>query len=135
MRAPARCSASSSRSARTRPCTRARSTSISARRTVVEPFSGDWYTQVKKETSTDIERPLRVERRLGLELSFGVVSVTERVVAYQRKSIRDGSTFATVQLDLPPATFETEAVWYVPTARQLDGLEEMPMLISSLHAA
>jgi DEAD/DEAH box helicase domain-containing protein len=108
---------------------------LDARRTVVEPFSGDWYTQVKKETSTDIERPLRVERRLGLELSLGVVSVTERVVAYQRKSIRDGSTISTVQLDLPPTTFETEAVWYVPTARQLDGLEQMPLLISSLHAA
>jgi DEAD/DEAH box helicase domain-containing protein len=106
-----------------------------ARRTVVEPFSGDWYTQVQKETSTDIERSIRVEHRLGLELSFGVVSVTERVVAYQRKSIRDGSTISTVQLDLPPTTFETEAVWYVPTPRQLDGLEEMPLLISSLHAA
>ncbi len=71
----------------------------------------------------------------GWSSASAVVSVTERVVAYQRKSIRDGSTIATVQLDLPPTTFETEAVWYVPTARQLDGLEEMPMLISSLHAA
>ena len=108
---------------------------LAARRTVVEPFDGDWYTQVKKETSTDIEQPLRVEQRLGLELSFGTVSVTERVVAYQRKSIRDGSTIATVQLDLPPTTFDTEAVWYVPTPRQLDGLEQMPLLISALHAA
>ncbi len=108
---------------------------LATRRTVVEPFDGDWYTQTKKETSTDIEQPLRVEQRLGLELSFGTVSVTERVVAYQRKSIRDGSTIATVQLDLPPTTFDTEAVWYVPTPRQLDGLEQMPLLISALHAA
>ena len=108
---------------------------LTARRTVVEPFDGDWYTQTKKETSTDIEQPLRVEQRLGLELTFGHVSVTERVVAYQRKSIRDGSTIATVQLDLPPTTFDTEAVWYVPTPRQLDGLEQMPLLISALHAA
>jgi DEAD/DEAH box helicase domain-containing protein len=108
---------------------------VAARRAVVEPFSGDYYTQVKKETSTDIERTLRGERRLGLALSFGVVSVTETVVAYQRKSIRDGSTIATVELALPPSTFETEAVWYVPTPRQLDGLETMPLLLSSLHAA
>ncbi len=108
---------------------------ITARRAVVEPFSGDYYTQVKKETSTDIERTLRGERRLGLALSFGVVSVTETVVAYQRKSIRDGATIATVELALPPSTFETEAVWYVPTPRQLDGLETMPLLLSSLHAA
>ena len=106
-----------------------------ARHAIVEPFSGDWYTQVKKETSTDIEEPLRVERRLGLELTFGRVSVTEQVVAYQRKSIRDQSTIDTVQLDLPATTFDTEAVWYVPSARHLDGLEAMPTLLSSLHAA
>ena len=106
-----------------------------ARRAVVEPFRGDYYTQAKKETSTDVEEPLRVERRLGLELTFGRVSVTEQVVAFQKKQIRDQATLATVPLDLPPTTFETEAVWYVPTARQLEGLEAMPTLLSSLHAA
>ena len=54
----------------------------------VEPFDGDWYTQVKKETETSIVEPLRTERRLGLELAFGRVAVTEHVVAYQRKSVR-----------------------------------------------
>jgi DEAD/DEAH box helicase domain-containing protein len=106
-----------------------------ARHAVVEPFSGDWYTQVKKETSTDIDEPLRAERRLGLNLTFGRVSVTEQVVSYQRKSIRDQSTIDTVALDLPATTFDTEAVWYVPSARHLDGLEAMPTLLSSLHAA
>jgi DEAD/DEAH box helicase domain-containing protein len=106
-----------------------------ARHAVVEPFSGDWYTQVKKETSTDIDEPLRAERRLGLNLTFGRVSVTEQVVSYQRKSIRDQSTIDTVLLDLPATTFDTEAVWYVPSARHLDGLEAMPTLLSSLHAA
>jgi DEAD/DEAH box helicase domain-containing protein len=57
------------------------------------------------------------------------------VVAYQQKQIRDQSTIATIALDLPQTTFETEAVWYVPTARQLDGLDAMPKLLSSLHAA
>jgi DEAD/DEAH box helicase domain-containing protein len=108
---------------------------ISARRAVVEPHAGDWYTQVRKETSTDIEEALRVERRLGLELTFGNVSVTERVVAYQKKGIRDRATLATIELDLPPSVFETEAVWYVPGGRQLEGLEQMPVLLSSLHAA
>jgi DEAD/DEAH box helicase domain-containing protein len=108
---------------------------LAARHVVVEPFGGDYYTQAKKETSTDIDEPLRVERRSGLELTFGRVSVTEQVVAYQQKQIRDQSTIATIALDLPETTFETEAVWYVPTARQLDGLDAMPKLLSSLHAA
>jgi DEAD/DEAH box helicase domain-containing protein len=108
---------------------------LPARRAIVEPFQGDWYTQARKDTSTDIERPLRAERRLGLELSLGVVSVTERVVAYQRKAVADGSTLATLPLELPPTTFETEAIWFVPRPHQLEGLEAMPLLLSSLHAA
>ena len=108
---------------------------VSGRRAIVEPFGGDWYTQVKKETFTDVEEPLRVEQRLGLELTFGRVSVTEQVVAYQRKGIRDQATIDTVQLDLPATTFDTEAIWYVPTEKQLEGIEAMPTLLSSLHAA
>jgi DEAD/DEAH box helicase domain-containing protein len=108
---------------------------LQARRAIVEPFAGDWYTQVRKETSTDVEEPQRVERRLGLELSFGRVSVTERVVAYQRKAVADGATISTVPLELPPTTFDTEAVWFVPRPHQLEGLEAMPLLLSTLHAA
>jgi DEAD/DEAH box helicase domain-containing protein len=106
-----------------------------ARSALVEPFSGDYYTQAKKETMTSIEDTLRTERRLGLDLAFGRVSVTEQVVGYQRKSIRDSSTLELVGLDLPQTTFETEAVWYVPEPEQLEGLTEMPKLLGTLHAA
>ncbi|HKB21167.1 MAG TPA: DEAD/DEAH box helicase [Gaiellaceae bacterium] len=106
-----------------------------ARSALVEPFAGDYYTQAKKETMTSIEETLRTDRRLGLDLAFGRVSVTEQVVGYQRKSIRDQSTLELVGLDLPETTFETEAVWYVPEPEQLDGLTAMPKLLGTLHAA
>jgi DEAD/DEAH box helicase domain-containing protein len=108
---------------------------LAARSALVEPFSGDYYTQAKKETMTSIEETLLSERRLGLDLAFGHVSVTEQVVGYQKKSIRDQSTLELVGLDLPETTFETEAVWYVPEPDQLDGLLEMPKLLGTLHAA
>jgi DEAD/DEAH box helicase domain-containing protein len=108
---------------------------LDARSALVEPFTGDYYTQPKKETMTSIEEALRTERRLGLELSFGRVSVTEQVVGYQKKSIRDQSTLGLVALDLPQTTFETEAVWYLPEPDQLAGLEQMPKLLGTLHAA
>jgi DEAD/DEAH box helicase domain-containing protein len=107
---------------------------LAARRAVVEPHGAQWYTQAKKETTTQIETTERSEWRLGLELSFGRVSVTEQVVAYQKKS-RDGATLATLPLELPSTTFATEAVWFLPEPRQLEGLERMPTLLSSLHAA
>jgi DEAD/DEAH box helicase domain-containing protein len=108
---------------------------LAARSALVEPFSGDYYTQAKKETMTSIEETLRGGRRLGLDLAFGLVSVTEQVVGYQLKSIRDQSTLELVDLDLPETTFETEAVWYVPEPEQLAGLTEMPKLLGTLHAA
>jgi DEAD/DEAH box helicase domain-containing protein len=112
-----------------------RSLDLEALAAVVSPASVDWYTQAKKETQTAIVEPLRVERRLGLELHFGRVSVTEQVVAYQRKAISGGDTLETVPLDLPETSFETEAIWYLPEPEQLEGLELMPRLLGTLHAA
>jgi DEAD/DEAH box helicase domain-containing protein len=101
----------------------------------VEPFSGDYYTQVKKETMTGIEQSKRAEQRLGLELSFGDVVVTEQVVAYQKKSIRDQETLEFIALDLPQTTFETEAVWFLPEPWMLGEIDKEPRLLGSLHAA
>ena len=106
-----------------------------AMRAIVEPFSGDWYTQAKKETATAIVAPQRQERRLGLDLLFGDIEVTEQVVGYERKTIRSQERIELVPLDMPPSTFATEAVWYLPEPAQLDGLEEMPRLLATLHAA
>jgi DEAD/DEAH box helicase domain-containing protein len=108
---------------------------LAARAALVEAFTADYYTQPKKETTTAIEEAELTARRLGLEVSFGRVSVTEQVIAYQRKSIRDQATLELVTLDLPATTFETEAVWYVPSEKQLDGLDPLPKLLGSLHAA
>ena len=112
-----------------------RALDLDARMALVSEASVDWYTQAKKETETAIVEPLRLESRLGLALHFGRVSVTEQVIAYQRKSISGGDTLETVPLDLPATSFETEAIWFCPTERQLEGLEDMPTLLSSLHAA
>jgi DEAD/DEAH box helicase domain-containing protein len=108
---------------------------LEARAALVETFQSDYYTQAKKETTTAIERPDVVESRLGMEVSFGAVSVTEQVVAYQKKAIRDQATLDLVPLDLPETTFETEAIWYLPEPWMLEGLEDLPRLLGSLHAA
>jgi DEAD/DEAH box helicase domain-containing protein len=104
-------------------------------RVVVEQASTDWYTQAKKETQTTIVRPLREERRLGLPLVFGEIEVTEQVVGYERKTIRSQERIEVVPLTLPQTSFATEAIWYVPEPDQLAGLDEMPKLLGTLHAA
>src|SRR5581483_4926007 len=65
---------------------------------LVEPFAGDYYTQAKKELMTSIDRAYRTELRLGVELSFGSVVVTEQVIGYQKKSIHDQASLELVAL-------------------------------------
>jgi DEAD/DEAH box helicase domain-containing protein len=93
-----------------------------------------WYTQVKRETTTAVERSLASAHVAGVELHFGYVSVTDQVVAFQRKAIRDGSTLETVPLLLPETTFATEAIWFSPDDGLLDELGRMPALLGTLHA-
>jgi DEAD/DEAH box helicase domain-containing protein len=102
---------------------------------VVEPFSGNWYTQAKKETMTQIIEPRRVEWRLGMEVFFGEIEVTEQVVAYERKTLSSQERIELVPLELPPTTFATEAVWYLPSPHHLAEVDEMPKLLGTLHAA
>jgi DEAD/DEAH box helicase domain-containing protein len=112
-----------------------RTLDLETRTALVDPFSGDYYTQAKKETTTAIDATDRSQRRLGLELSFGAVSVTEQVVAYQRKSIRDGATLDLVPMPMPQTSFETEAVWYLPEPEMLAAFDTLPRLLGTLHAA
>ena len=108
---------------------------LDERLALVAPASVDWYTQVKKETETTIEGAGRVERQLGVELHFGRVSVTEQVVGFARKTVRDGSTIDVTPMLMPETTFETEAVWFCPESAHLEDLEQMPKLLGTLHAA
>ena len=92
------------------------------RRALVAPFAGDWYTQPKRETDTAIERLLDRRETLGVSLSFGEVSVTETVLAYQRKRLSDHSQIDLVALDLPETSFSTQALWFELDAAALAGL-------------
>jgi DEAD/DEAH box helicase domain-containing protein len=102
---------------------------------VVEPFSSDWYTQAKTETMTQIVGSRRDAIRLGLDVHFGEIVVTDQVVGYERRTVSSQERIELVQLDLPPTMFSTEAVWFVPQPHHLAGLDEMPKLLGTLHAA
>jgi len=110
---------------------------LDSRRAIVDAFDGDWYTQPKKETMVFIEEADE-QRRIGepLELNFGEVSVTEQVIAYQRKSLNDHSVIDLVALDLPEQNFPTQALWYV-LGNALAGPRTLPpgVLLGALHAA
>ena len=108
---------------------------LGLRTAVVEPFRGDYYTQAKTETTTAIVEPRRVENRLGLELAFGSVVVTDQVVGFQKRSIQTQESLELVPLSLPQTEFETEAVWFLPEPWMLERIDREPRLLGSLHAA
>ena len=109
---------------------------LEARRAIVEPFDGDWYTQPKKETMVFIEAIGERTERLGCELNFGEVSVTEQVIAYQRKRLSDHEVIDLVGLELPEQNFPTQALWYV-LPDELAGPAALPpeIQLGALHAA
>jgi DEAD/DEAH box helicase domain-containing protein len=114
---------------------RVRELDLGARTAVVEPFAGDYYTQAKVETRTAIVEAVKTERKLGVDLTFGSVVVTDQVVGYQKKSIQTQESLELVALDLPQTEFETEAVWFLPEPWMLEDFGDMPRLLGSLHAA
>jgi DEAD/DEAH box helicase domain-containing protein len=105
---------------------------LERRRALVSPFEGDWYTQPKRTTDTEIMTLLERRETLGVRLSLGEVRVTDTVLAYQRRLLRDHSQVDLFALDLPPTSFATQALWFEPAI----SAEEIPheVLLGALHA-
>ena len=103
---------------------------------VVEPFDGDWYTQAKKETMTDDRRAAArraaARARARLRRDRGD-RAGRRLRAQDDRAAQE--RIELVPLELPPTTFETEAIWFLPEPHQLAGLDAMPKLLGTLHAA
>ncbi len=85
---------------------------LERRRALVAPFDGDYYTQPKSHTDTDIVRLLDRRSALGVTLSFGEVTVTDTVLAYQRRRLSDHARVDIRALELPPTSFPTQALWF-----------------------
>ncbi len=107
---------------------------LAARRALLEPFTGDYFTQTKSQSMTYIERLLEQRTSHGVTLSYGSVVYSETVLGYQRKHLQDHSVIDFNGLELPTVEFATRALWY-----ELDELiasEPFPQehLLGALHA-
>ncbi|MCC6224374.1 MAG: DEAD/DEAH box helicase [Thermoleophilia bacterium] len=108
---------------------------LARRVALVEPFAGDYFTQTKRDSATVIERVARSVELPGATVCLGDVSVTERVVAYQKRLVTSGEAFELVPLELPEQQFATEAVWLLPGPALLGETGGNPALLGALHAA
>jgi DEAD/DEAH box helicase domain-containing protein len=85
---------------------------LAARRAVLEPFDGDYFTQTKREIMTYIQRLGDRRTTCGVTLSYGSVVYSETVFGYQRKGLQDHAVIDFQTLDLPTVEFQTRALWY-----------------------
>ncbi|MDX6725395.1 MAG: box helicase protein [Baekduia sp.] len=118
---------------------------LDQRSAVVRTFDGDWTTQPKRETDTEIEQLIDRTQVLGVQLSLGRVSVTDQVLGYQRRRQTDGELLDFAALDLPKSSFVTQALWFELPGALLNSagtvgagpMEGFPVeaLLGSLHAA
>jgi DEAD/DEAH box helicase domain-containing protein len=107
---------------------------LGARRALLEPFDGDYFTQTKRDSVTYIEGLIERRDVDGVRLSYGSVVYSEEVLGYQRKRLQDHQVIDFQVLDLPIIEFPTKAIWY-----ELDDLiaaEPFPpaQLLGALHA-
>ena len=107
---------------------------LDARRALLEPFTGDYFTQAKRESFTWIERLHERRDTLGVTLSFGAVAVSDTVLGYQRKGMQDHAVIDFKALDLPTVEFSTRALWF--ELDELVAAEPFPpeFLLGALHA-
>lgn len=111
-----------------------RALDLEARRAELEPFSGDYFTQTRRESLTYIQRLQERRETMGVTLSFGSVVYSETVLGYQRKRLFDHEVIDFQTLELPSVEFQTRALWY-----ELDAViaaERFPAdrLLGALHA-
>jgi DEAD/DEAH box helicase domain-containing protein len=109
---------------------------LDRRRALVAPFEGDFYTQPKRRTDTEIVRLLDRRQTLGGTLSFGEVGVTDTVLAFQRRRLADHAHVDLTSLDLPSTSFSTQALWFELDAGELANTDTVPLdaLLGALHA-
>jgi DEAD/DEAH box helicase domain-containing protein len=111
-------------------------------RAYVERFSGEWYTQPRREIQTAIERVSAHRDAPGLSLSFGELAVSESVVGYRRRRASDHAHLGFSALELPAISYRTQGLWFsfadeVPAGGSEDAAAVIAPegdLLAALHA-
>jgi DEAD/DEAH box helicase domain-containing protein len=92
---------------------------------LVEPATGDEYTQARKDTDVEILEPLRHQQLPRSARWLGRVAVSQQVIGYERRKVGSGELLGYEDLDLPPSHLSTVAYWHTLTPELLEaaGLE------------
>ncbi|MEN3267843.1 MAG: box helicase protein [Pseudonocardia sp.] len=95
----------------------------------------DWRTDARSTADVEVARVLAHLDLGDVRVSFGEVTVTSQVVAYQRRA-PNGTVLETVPLDLPEQTLRTRGVWYdIDESALIAAGVSLVRIPGALHAA
>jgi DEAD/DEAH box helicase domain-containing protein len=84
---------------------------LSQHRIMVRPFSAPYYTMARIDKDTKILEELKSRKIRNFNLHLGRLKITERVIGYEKKSVRTQEVISQETLDLPPQHYETVGFW------------------------
>ncbi|MCB2214581.1 MAG: DEAD/DEAH box helicase [Desulfobulbaceae bacterium] len=108
---------------------------LSGQEVLVEESKPTYYTRPTVTKETEILSRLASKSVCGIRANWGTLRVTEQVSGFRKIQQFTGKTIATMMLDLPPQTIETEGLWLdlPPACKQL--LEDKQMhFMGAIHA-
>ena len=109
---------------------------LEAKTALVDRGEPDYTTFAREVTDISVVETLRTTDWERARLCFGTVDVTSQVVSYLLRRPRTGEVIGEEQLDLPPRTLRTRAVWWSVPDSELAPLVERDFdLPGSAHAA
>jgi len=108
--------------------------SIDGRVAAVRRHFDTYYTQPRKESATEIVSLEMSDSRNGVRMYLGTISVTTRVIAYQKKRIGSDESLGTEELDLPAQHFVTESFWFTLPLEIIPNDQTVHRLPGALHA-
>jgi DEAD/DEAH box helicase domain-containing protein len=107
---------------------------LDARLALVHAAVPDWRTDARSTADVAVMRVAEHRDHGAVRVSFGEVSVTTQVTAYQRRT-PDGVVLETVPLDMPAHTLATRASLYDVDDAALLGAGVRRRIPGALHAA
>ena len=106
---------------------------LEGRVAAVRRFFDSYYTQPRRQSSTEI-LACSLDAGFGpLRLFLGTVAVSSQVIAFQKKRTGSDEVLSVEELDLPVQHFVTEAVWFTVPLELIEE-RDLPRLPGGLHA-
>ncbi len=103
---------------------------------IVESATTSYYTRAAATKDTEILSTYDRRLLFGCRLSYGQLKVSEQVTAYQKRNKGTNKLVATIPLDLPLQTMETEGFWLEIPDVIVKKLEDKRLhFMGGLHAA